>query len=144
MTLSIPHHTITPASPRPLATLILPIRTVNESNGPQGKFWAKARRRKKIRSAVLLALSAHLRAVDLPLPLTVRLTRLSAGELDDDGLVSSLKQCRDACADFLGVDDKKRDIVRYTYEQARCKRGTYSIMIEFFANVESPMQSATA
>ena len=122
----------------PLATLILPVHTVNESNGPQGKFWGKQRRRKKIRSTVLLTLSAQLRAVDLPLPLTVRLTRRSAGELDDDGLVSAMKSVRDGCADFLGVDDKKRDIVRYAYEQERCKRGTHSIKIEFY-----PMHSAT-
>jgi hypothetical protein len=116
----------------PLAQLDLEILTVNESNGPQGKFWGKQRRRKKIRSTVLLALSAQLRALDLPLPLTVRLTRLSAGTLDDDGVVTALKSVRDGCADFLGVDDKKRDVVRYAYEQEPCKRGTHGIKIEFY------------
>lgn len=124
----------------PLAVLCLPLKTVNESNGSQGAragaFWAKSKRRKGIRSSVLLGLRVNVAATPLPLPLLVRLTRLSAGELDDDGLVSALKSVRDGCADFLGVDDKKRQIVRYAYEQEPCKRGTYGVRIEFFPKDE--------
>lgn len=80
----------------------------------------------------MLALSARLRASSLPLPLHVRLIRQSAGELDDDGLVSSCKSARDACADFLGVDDKRRDVVRYLYDQEKCKRGEWGLRVEFY------------
>jgi len=62
-------------------------------------------------------------------PWSVLLTRVAPSNgLDDDGLVSSLKAVRDAIAAFVNVDDRRRDVVRYLYEQ---KRGeTYAVEVE--------------
>lgn len=72
-----------------------------------------------------------------PLPLIVTLTRgAPSGGLDDDNLVGSLKTVRDAVADWLGVDDKRSDLVRYRYAQERAKR-------EWFVRIEfQPMPTA--
>jgi hypothetical protein len=63
-------------------------------------------------------------------PLLVRLTRHApSGGLDDDNLSGSMKAVRDAIAVYLGVDDKHRDQVRYTYAQKRTSR-TWAVRIE--------------
>lgn len=74
-----------------------------------------------------------------PLPLVVTLTRgAPSNGLDDDNLVASLKTIRDAVADWLEVDDKHRDVVRYRYAQERARR-------EWFVRIEfSPMPTASA
>lgn len=61
-------------------------------------------------------------------PWQVTLTRLGPRELDDDGVVASLKACRDAIAAFIAVDDKLRNVVRYAYEQEKSK--AFGVRIE--------------
>jgi len=63
------------------------------------------------------------------IPCTVLLTRCapSAG-LDSDNLQGALKAVRDAIADWLGVNDKHTEQVRYEYKQ---ERGPYAVRIEF-------------
>ena len=64
-----------------------------------------------------------------PVPCVVTLTRFAPSNgLDDDNLAGSLKGVRDAVAEWLGVDDKRRDIVRYQYEQMRA---SWAVGIEF-------------
>jgi hypothetical protein len=61
-------------------------------------------------------------------PCVVTLTRIAPSNgLDDDNLAGSLKAVRDAFAAWIGVDDKKRDIVRYEYRQ---ERGPWAVRIE--------------
>lgn len=63
------------------------------------------------------------------IPCTVLLTRYAPSNgLDDDNLAGSLKNVRDAVATWLGVDDGKRETVRYRYTQARAPWG---VGIEF-------------
>lgn len=65
----------------------------------------------------LLGMSwGHLPKPSVDEPWEVVLTRLGPRELDDDGVVASLKAVRDAFAAFINVDDKLRSIVRYRYE----------------------------
>lgn len=100
----------------------VPVHTVSEANARSHRM-AKASRVKAQRATVTRAVCAFVGPVcPLPLPLTVELVRLapSAG-LDDDNLTSALKATRDAIATWLGVDDRKRDVVRYVYEQRREK-----------------------
>ena len=88
-------------------------------------YIVKARRVKSER----LTVAWWLRGLKKPLPpLLVTLTRIapSAG-LDDDNLVSSQKGIRDSFAEWIGVDDKHRDIVHYEYAQ---ERGAWGIRIE--------------
>lgn len=64
-----------------------------------------------------------------PLPCVCTLLRMAPSNgLDDDNLAGSLKSVRDAVADWLGVDDKRRDVVRYQYEQ---QRGPWGVGIGF-------------
>ena len=64
-----------------------------------------------------------------PVPCSVRLTRFAPSNgLDDDNLAGSLKAVRDQIAEWLGVDDKRRDLVRYVYAQ---ERGVWGVGIEF-------------
>lgn len=63
-------------------------------------------------------------------PCRVILTRYGPSNgLDDDNLAGALKSIRDEVAAWLGVDDKRRDVVRYEYEQSR--RKTWSVGILF-------------
>jgi hypothetical protein len=64
-----------------------------------------------------------------PLPCTVLLTRVAPSNgLDDDNLAGALKSVRDAVADWLGVDDARRETVRYRYSQTR---GPWGVRIQF-------------
>lgn len=93
---------------------VVPIRTRNTLNGSWGHWGASAANRKAQRRAVaLLFPPMALRPV-----FRVILTRVSAGELDDDGLRSALKSVRDAVAYRLGVDDRPRGLVDWVYLQA--------------------------
>jgi hypothetical protein len=104
----------------------LPIKTQNEQNGAHG-FWAtKARKRDRIRSQVSIVTKAHFTPEPL---LVVKLTRISAGEMDDDGLRAALKSVRDGIASALRIDDGSR-LIRFEYDQRRCPRGTFGVDVE--------------
>lgn len=60
----------------------------------------------------------------------VRLIRISAGVLDDDGLRGALKAVRDEVAAWLGVDDGPRAPVRFAYAQQKGPAKVYAIRIE--------------
>jgi hypothetical protein len=60
----------------------------------------------------------------------VTLIRISAGELDDDGLAGALKNVRDEVAAWLGIDDGPRAHASWRYGQQRGPRGTYAVRIE--------------
>jgi hypothetical protein len=99
-------------------TLLVPIRTVPGMNVRE--HWrARIRRVKAERDAVAWVLSRMTRPA---LPLVVTLTRIGPSNgLDDDNLAGSMKAVRDQIAHWLGVDDRKREIVRYAYAQERGK-----------------------
>lgn len=61
-------------------------------------------------------------------PWDVLLVRLGPRELDDDGVVSALKGVRDAVAAFVGVDDRTKRLVRYSYDQR--KQRCFGVEIE--------------
>lgn len=64
------------------------------------------------------------------LPCLVTLTRLGPSNgLDDDNLAGALKAIRDQIAEWLGVDDRKREVVRYQYEQQRAE--AWGVRIEW-------------
>jgi hypothetical protein len=63
-------------------------------------------------------------------PWLVTLVRVSPQQMDDDGVVSSLKGVRDAIAAFVGVDDKHKHIVRYAYDDERGKKVGVKIYVE--------------
>lgn len=96
-------------------------------NGSHG-HWSKTSRRRKRQRALV---GMHL--MQMPKrqpPCTVRLTRISAGQLDTDNLGYSLKAVRDAVAEWLDCDDSPDAPVTWEYAQERCKRGHHAVRIE--------------
>ena len=106
--------------------LLLPVKTVNELNGSHCHWRTVASRRKHIRRQSVWAMAT---AKKPALPCVIRLTRLSAGVLDDDGLRAALKSVRDGIADSLDIADNDNR-VRWDYAQAKCKRGEYGVRIQ--------------
>jgi hypothetical protein len=108
---------------------ILPFHTVNELNGSHCHWRVVAKRRKSARLQTA-SIARAWSATPPSAPLTVLMTRHSAGTLDDDGLRAALKSVRDGIADWLGVDDKHTDRVSYGYAQEPCKRGFSWVTVE--------------
>lgn len=88
----------------------------------------RARRVRKERHSIGWLLKGHARP---PTPCTITLTRIAPSSgMDDDGLAGSLKGVRDAVADWIGVDDRHAEVVRYVCKQAR---GPWGIRVEWEA-----------
>lgn len=103
----------------------IPLRTGRGLNDRE-HFRAHARRVKKEREAAAWMLKS---ATKPELPCSVILTRVAPSNgLDDDNLAGSLKGVRDAVAQWVGVDDRDRQTVRYLYRQ---RRGEWGVTIEF-------------
>lgn len=106
--------------------VILPIKTVSVMNTREHHF-ARARRAATHRSTARLCLMAYGKP-PAP-PLTVKMTRIGFGTLDDDNLASSFKACRDGIADWLGLDDGNPGIT-WACAQQKGKRGEYGVIVE--------------
>ena len=63
-------------------------------------------------------------------PVVVWLVRLAPRMLDDDNAVSSMKAVRDAIAAHFGVDDRRRDLVRFEVAQAYAPEPAVFVEIE--------------
>ena len=114
--------------------LVLPIRIESESNLRQ--HWSKRNRRangskaKGIlgqRPTVCLACRAHFERPTIPC--TIRLTRIAPRKLDQGNIAAAFKHVQDGCADWLGIDDRRDDLVKYEYLQEQ-KSKTYGVRIE--------------
>ncbi|HEY6459542.1 MAG TPA: hypothetical protein VIY73_05300 [Polyangiaceae bacterium] len=119
-------------------TISLPIRTTNPLNGQTGnsRFAAiiRTKQRHETRSCVRLHVYAELARSAVSLPVSVRITRLSAGTLDAwDGLPGALKPVVDAVADAFGVRDDDARITWEKPEQRKCPRGSYGLEIHIEA-----------
>lgn len=107
-----------------IITLEVPVRTKNESN-QRGHWGAKAGRAKTARTKV----SALFPKWKVEPVVRVTLTRVSAGELDGDGLQSALKAVRDEVARCMAVDDRTR-LVEWVYRQERGEKGAGLVRIQ--------------
>lgn len=103
----------------------VPLRTVSALNARE--LWqARSGRVKRERKTVAGYLIGKTKP---PLPCSVRLTRVAPSSgTDDDNLPGALKGVRDQIAEWLGVNDRDRNTVRYFYDQ---KRGPWGVEIEF-------------
>ena len=100
---------------------VIPVETPSLAN--LREHWAKRAERAKLHRSMA---QWHMRVAGgppgmFPLPVTVKLTRCSPRELDDDNLRSALKNCRDGVADWLGIDDRDPR-VSWDYGQERAKK----------------------
>lgn len=103
------------------------LRTVSESNAHE--HWRKRQKRaKEQRGIVKLVMGA--RAKLPPIPCTIRLVRVAPRKLDQGNIAGALKHVQDGCADWIGIDDKHDDLVKYEYCQEKGKPNEYSIRIE--------------
>ena len=113
-----------------MITVILPLHTINQMNGSHRHWRVVSTRRKRERGTAAMLVRNQLVRTGTKPPATVTITRLSAGELGDDGLRSALKSVRDGVADAFGVDDSAKSPLRFEYAQEKCKRGAYAVRVE--------------
>jgi hypothetical protein len=104
----------------------IPLKTVAGLNAREHWRTRAARVKKERNTAKICARVLMLR---VPLPATITMTRLSAGELDDDNLQGAFKAVRDGIADAYGVADNDPRI-KFRYAQAKCPRGQYGIHVK--------------
>lgn len=110
--------------------IVLPLKTVSEAN-MRSHRWAKAARAKSQRTTMHLHVLERRR--DIPaMPLTVHMTRIAPGLLDDDNLQSAFKAVRDGIASGLGVDDRDPRVA-WAYDQRKGARGQYLVEIRIEA-----------
>lgn len=110
--------------------LVIPMRTVSGMNARE-HYRVRAKRVKAERELVAWHLGVS--AMQKRVPCVVTLTRIGpTNGLDPfDNLPSSLKGTVDQIAQWLGVDDRKDDRVRYVCRQERGK--TWAVAIEITA-----------
>lgn len=115
----------------PLHLTLLPLRLVSESN--QREHWTTRHRRRKAQRETTYYWLRHWMPIPPPLPLTITLTRVAPRMFDSDGLVSSVKACQDACADWLcGAYGKGQDRqvgLTWIYRQRRGEPHEYAVEI---------------
>lgn len=109
----------------------IPLRTISALNSRES-WRARTKRVKGERETVLWSLSMLSPLAKPHLPCKVTLTRIgpTAGLDPFDNLPSSLKGCVDAFATWIGVDDRKSDLVRYECKQERGKDWAVRIEVE--------------
>jgi hypothetical protein len=102
------------------------LRIVSESNAHE--HWRKRQKRaKEQRGTVALVMRA--KATKPPTPCTIRLVRIAPRKLDQGNIAGALKHVQDGCADWLGIDDRRDDLVKYEYLQEQVPK-TYGVRIE--------------
>lgn len=120
------------------------LRERNQRGASPGARMALAAREKEQRETTRALLRKHLgepppRHVFPPIDrpgftvtnrITVTLTRMSPGTLDDDGTPDALKNARDGVADWLGIDDSKRGGVEWRYQQEKTAAGVHRVRVE--------------
>ena len=112
-----------------------PLRLGRGGNDRDGHWRARDRRVKSERESVAWIL------VDEPKPATpciVLITRVAPGiGLDDDNLSGACKAVRDEFAKWIGVNDRRSELVRYTYAQRRGTKGEWGVRIQVVAGAAS-------
>jgi hypothetical protein len=109
------------------------LRNPLNGNGYAGSRFGQAKKnREQRRRAQLHTLGALGKArVDRRelIPAIVTISRLSAGQLDDDNLAASIKHVRDGIADALGIDDGG-PFVQWRYAQIKVAPKVYAVRVQ--------------
>lgn len=104
----------------------LPLKTVSLLNMRE-HFRVAAKRKAQHRECVRLLMRGQKAPA---LPVTVTLTRVSAGTMDEhDNLPSCFKHIVDELAVWLGIDDADKRVT-WKYGQQKCKAGSFSVIVE--------------
>lgn len=129
-----------PARREPALRFAIPVKTISESN--RRCHWSERAKRvsaQRKAAGIYTYQAAMWTAGFRCLPkqvigrsptgrLTIHMTRVSPGILDDDNLRSALKGVRDGIATSLGVDDG-HDSLRWEYAQRRGKQEEYAVEV---------------
>lgn len=107
-------------------SVFLPIKTISVLNARE-HHQQRARRTALHRKTAFILMKAW--GTPPGLPVTITMTRISAGTLDDDNLASAFKAARDGVADWLGVDDGDTGIT-WVRKQQRGKKYEYGVIVE--------------
>lgn len=122
----------------------LPIKTAGGLNARL--HWAqRAKAVRRERDTACMFVRGAAMKHKLQPPVTITLTRISPGTLDDDNLQGALKAIRDGVADAFHVADNDKRI-RWQYAQEKCARKMYGVRIELVAVDDvriDPPQDAT-
>ena len=107
--------------------ILIATKTTNPLNGSWGHWRTKANERKKQRKAVIEAVK-DLEPWSGGFPVSIKLVRAAPSNgLDDDSLPASMKAVRDQLTEWLGLDDDRTPMIRWSYDQRRSPRGHYSV-----------------
>ena len=112
-------------------TFDAPIKVISEANC-RDHWSVKSRRRKAQQQEMDIMLLNALQGRKVPLPCTVKLTRVGPKRMDDDNLANGFKATRDAIARRLGIDDGDPRIT-FSYEQVAIKERLYNVVVEINA-----------
>jgi len=121
-------------------TVLVPIRTVSESNSRE--FWAKRAARAQVQRracalAVRSALAGTMAAIGVE-HVSVSLARISPRELDDDNLRGALKACRDGVTDALGLTSDRNPRVSWLYYQRKGDPKQQAVEVRITGNLPGP------
>lgn len=108
-------------------TFTIPIRTVSEANAHE--HWRNRQKRAKAQRAAtyLTVFKSELKRHP---EVTITLTRISPGTLDDDNLPSSMKHIRDELAAMMDLPNDRHPSVTWKYDQAKGKPREYAVRVE--------------
>ncbi len=105
------------------------LRLVSLTNGSNLARFKRHAVKKAQADLVRWALWAQSPSCPLSAPLDVTITRCAPGRFDSDNATASAKHVRDAVSNWIGIDDKHDDLVRYTVKQEKTKAGVYGVRI---------------
>ncbi len=129
-----------PAEPRGEPALRIELECDTRPERNVRAKWATIGRTKRTREAITEALviaSGEGRTLPEGGPFCVRLTRISSGKPDDDGLPDALKAARDTIAAALHIDDGRADVLAFTYAAERAK-GPIRLRVEVWGGEAAP------
>lgn len=109
---------------------VLPIALVSEANAHE--HWRKRQKRAKSQRGLTTFWLRAYRRSPPQVPLVVTIVRVAPREVDSDNLVGSAKHVRDGVADYLGVNDRSKDVV-WVVRQEKGPPRTYGTKVEIRA-----------
>jgi hypothetical protein len=107
----------------------LKLESLNKAivNASMGARLGMAARAKEQRWMACAALHGQFGKPPSP-PLTITITRVGPRDLDSDNLAASAKHFRDGVADWLGVNDRSKEL-QWLYAQEKTGKGQYGVKI---------------
>lgn len=111
---------------KPLIIEIEDMRLKGGMNAREHHFARASRTKRERQTAHWLMLDAK----RPPLPVSVRLVRVSPRKFDGDNLQGAFKAIRDGVADAYGIADNDPSLIRFEYDQERGGPEQYTVRIE--------------